>query len=100
MLEAAEAVCTEDGIDGPEILDLLTRLVDTSLMMVEYRQEARYRLLETVREYYRDKLDESGENCGHRARTSRLEQVAWPGVRETAGGRKRFANKARPCTGS
>jgi predicted ATPase/DNA-binding CsgD family transcriptional regulator len=61
-LEAAEAICAGGGIDSPDVLDLLTRLVDKSLVVVEPpREEARYRLLETVRQFARDRLVESGE---------------------------------------
>ena len=58
--QAAEAVCGET-LDG-EVLDLLIHLVDKSLVAVEEeREEARYRLPETIRQYARDKLFESGE---------------------------------------
>jgi non-specific serine/threonine protein kinase len=61
-LEAAEAVCAGDGIEVSDILDLLTQLVDKSLVVAEtQRGEARYRLLETLRQYGRDRLQESGE---------------------------------------
>ena len=62
-LEAAEAVCAGDGIEVSDILDLLTQLVDKSLVVAETQGgEARYRLLETVRQYSRDRLVESGES--------------------------------------
>ena len=61
-LEAAEEVCSREGIECEEVLDLLTRLVDKSLVQVsEQGGEARYRLLETVRQYAREKLEDSGE---------------------------------------
>ena len=61
-LEAAEAVCGGDGLVMGDLLDLLTQLVDKSLVVVEdQRGEARYRLLETVRQYARDRLLESGD---------------------------------------
>jgi predicted ATPase len=61
-LEAAEAVCAGEGLDGSEILDLLTRLADKSLVMFEdMNGEARYRLLETLRQYGRDRLLQAGE---------------------------------------
>ncbi len=51
------------------ILDLLLRLIDKSLVVEEERGgEARYRLLETIRQYARDKLFESGEVEQLRAR--------------------------------
>jgi len=57
-LEAAEAIC-----DKSEIIDLLTHLVDKSLIAVdrEHGDEPRYYLLETIRQYAREKFSESGE---------------------------------------
>ena len=54
-LEAAEAVC-----GNADVLDLLTHLVDKSLVSVdlEHGDEPRYYLLETVRQYAREKLVE------------------------------------------
>jgi len=62
-LAAAEAVCSGDGLDGVEILDLLSQLSDKSLLLVERHegQGRRYRLLETVRQYALDRLRTSGE---------------------------------------
>jgi len=62
-LEAAEHVCSDDGIDQSEVLDLLSHLVDKSLVVVEESAsgERRYRLLETIRQYGRDRLFRSGE---------------------------------------
>ena len=61
--EAAEAICSGDGIEASGILDLLTGLVDKSLVLVETRTgEARYRLLEIIRQYSRDRMYESGES--------------------------------------
>jgi predicted ATPase/DNA-binding SARP family transcriptional activator len=60
--EAIQAVCG-DGL-GDEVLDTLARLADKSLIDVEEQSEAaegRYRLLETIRQYARDKLLEAGE---------------------------------------
>ncbi len=62
-LEAAEEVCAGDGIETYDILDLLTQLVNKSLVVVmEYSQsgETRYRMLETIRQYAREKLLEAG----------------------------------------
>jgi non-specific serine/threonine protein kinase len=62
--EAAEAVCAGEDLERGEVLDLLTPPVDKSLVLVAEQQqggEARYRLLETVRQYGQEKLNESGE---------------------------------------
>ena len=69
MLEAVEAVCSDGRIEEYEVLDILTSLVDKSLIVAEERKgEQRYSLLETVRQYGRDKLLESGEGEGLRDR--------------------------------
>lgn len=69
-LEAAETVCAfGDGgrkpwssVPRPEVLDLLSHLVDKSLVVMYVQgAEGRYRLLETVRQYAWEKLLESGE---------------------------------------
>jgi predicted ATPase len=61
-LEAAEAVCAEDGLDVLDVLDLLARLVDRSLVvMVDGPGALRYRLLESVAAYCADRLREAGE---------------------------------------
>ncbi|MFD1540562.1 BTAD domain-containing putative transcriptional regulator [Nonomuraea guangzhouensis] len=58
-LEAAEETCAEDGLD---VLDLLARLVDRSLVVVADGTEGmRYRLLESVAEYCLERLSEAGE---------------------------------------
>ena len=56
--EAAEAqVCAGDGVQAYEVLDLLTSLCDKSLVLAEERDgHTRYRLLETVRQYARERL--------------------------------------------
>jgi predicted ATPase/class 3 adenylate cyclase len=64
-LEAAEEVCSDDGIERDTILDLLSQLVNKSLVVVNENSESRvtrYRMLETIRQYAREKLLESGEN--------------------------------------
>jgi non-specific serine/threonine protein kinase len=92
-LEATEAVCGGDGIQADDVLDLLTRLVDKSLVLVEERNgEARYRMLDTIQQYAREKALGSGDAARVRARhldffvrlaneaESRLrsaEQLAW-----------------------
>ncbi|TMB64988.1 MAG: tetratricopeptide repeat protein, partial [Chloroflexi bacterium] len=63
-LDAAEQVGVADGIELQQVLELLSRLVDRSLVQVEeVPAEVRYRLLETIRQYGRDRLAESGEEA-------------------------------------
>ena len=58
-LEAAEAVCAGGDIEPWQVLDLLGRLVDKSLTQFDERG-TRYDLLETLREYGREHLANSG----------------------------------------
>ena len=61
-LDAVEQVCGDDRLNSYAILDLLTSLVDKSLVIADQGGAAvRYRMLETVREYALDLLGESGE---------------------------------------
>ncbi|MGH3787965.1 MAG: ATP-binding protein [Pseudonocardiaceae bacterium] len=61
-LDAAEHVCGGNGIERDAVLDLLTGLVDQSLVSTrEQDAEVRYGLLETVRQYAASRLAEAGE---------------------------------------
>jgi predicted ATPase/DNA-binding CsgD family transcriptional regulator len=61
-LSAAEGVCAGDAIAKSDVLDLLDHLVARSVVLVESTEDARprYRMLETIRQYGRDRLDEEG----------------------------------------
>src|SRR6185312_17233504 len=68
-LEAAEAVCGGEGIDPDAVFELLAALVARSLVVAEENgPETRYRLLETIRQYGEEHLDQSGEAERWRAR--------------------------------
>ncbi|MBA4176936.1 MAG: hypothetical protein C0505_10325 [Leptothrix sp. (in: Bacteria)] len=61
-LDAAEQVCGIEPIDRFEVLDLLASLVEKSLVMLdESGDESRYRMLETIADYAREKLAQSGD---------------------------------------
>jgi non-specific serine/threonine protein kinase len=61
-LAAVEAICTGGGVEPADAVDLLTRLVDKSLVgAVQSGDVVRYRLLESIRHYAIDKLREAGE---------------------------------------
>jgi non-specific serine/threonine protein kinase len=62
-MEAAEKVCAGDDLDPLDVLELLGHLVDKSLVIVGMGEgETRYRMLETIRHYAREKVFESGES--------------------------------------
>jgi len=68
-LAAAEGVCPGEGIEQRDVLDLLTSLADKSLVVPEQGDaQTRYRLLETVRQYARDRLEDTGASAAARAR--------------------------------
>jgi predicted ATPase/transcriptional regulator with XRE-family HTH domain len=67
-LEAVEGVCSQ-GMPRKDILGLLGRLVDKSLVIVDVDSESsgtRYHLLETIRQYAREKLLEADESASLR----------------------------------
>jgi predicted ATPase/transcriptional regulator with XRE-family HTH domain len=59
-LDALESVTLLDS--NQSILDALSRLVDKSLLLVEQQDQTRYRFLEPIRQYARDKLNETRES--------------------------------------
>jgi len=64
-LEAAEEVCSGVGIEQDDVLDILSKLVDKSLVVAEVSPgvegELRYRMLEPIRQYCQERLEESRE---------------------------------------
>lgn len=72
-LEAAERICSGEGIEEVQVLDLLSNLVDKSLVQAEPQGDVtRFRYLETVRAYALEKLAASAES-----RRVRSEFVSW-----------------------
>jgi predicted ATPase len=80
-LEAAEAVGAGGEIESGDVLDLLARLVEKSLVRMD-AETGRYRMLETVKAYAREKVEASGDLEG--AVERHLQFFA------------EFANKVRP----
>lgn len=61
-LDGVETICADESINEKEVLNLLSFLVDKSLVIVEeYNGEKQYRILETMRQYGLEKLQEHGE---------------------------------------
>lgn len=72
-LAAAEVVCSDHQLGQGEILDLLARLIDRSLVVMQpQRDEARYRQLETIRQYGTELLRKAGETEAMRRRHAAL----------------------------
>lgn len=69
-IDTVEAICSEEGIVTEHTLDRISSLVSKSFVMAETigRSQARYRLLETIREYALEKLEEAGETARLRDR--------------------------------
>jgi non-specific serine/threonine protein kinase len=68
-LDAVESICAGNGLEAADILELLTRLVDKSLVAAEDVRDARtwYRLLETLRQYGSERLATDENGVGVRA---------------------------------
>jgi non-specific serine/threonine protein kinase len=72
-LAAAEAVLSDETVAEGDVLDLLSRLVDKSLVISEPgASEARFGMLETIREYARELLVNAGE-----VETTQRRQRGW-----------------------
>lgn len=67
-LDAAEAVCAGTEIPREQVLNLLHRLVDKSLVIAGEHGGERFRLLETIRQYGLEKLREAAEETAVRER--------------------------------
>ena len=64
-LEMAEQVCADDDIPAGDVLGLTAALVDKSLVVLEPEAlgQARYRMLDTIREYAAGRLADAGESA-------------------------------------
>jgi predicted ATPase/DNA-binding CsgD family transcriptional regulator len=73
-LDTAEEVCSGDGLDAAEVSEILSHLIDKSLLVGQRHGEViRYRMLDTIREFGRERLDQTGE----RARLQRRHRDAY-----------------------
>ena len=89
-LDAAEAVCADDQVPAGEVLDVLSRLVDKSLVAApDAGRDARFIQLQTLWQYGRDRLGESGEvdaMCArHGAYYRQMAEDAHEGLRGATG---------------
>jgi non-specific serine/threonine protein kinase len=63
-VDTVEEVCSGDGIDVADVADLLAHLIDKSILVGERHAEVvRYRMLDTIREFGREQLDQRGERA-------------------------------------
>jgi predicted ATPase/DNA-binding SARP family transcriptional activator len=67
-LDAIESVCADDKVPKDDVLDVLSRLVDKSLVLAPIPGETRFSQLQTLWQYGADRLDESDEAGMIRAR--------------------------------
>ena len=95
-LEAASDVCSDEDVDAWRVFELLATLVSKSLVAVESEgDERRYRLLDSMRDYARERLVEAGETAEvvtrhvryyeaftERVETTTEDQAAWRAVME------------------
>jgi non-specific serine/threonine protein kinase len=69
QLDAVEGICTDEILPETDILDLVTGLVDKSIIVFDDKGEfPRYRMLETIREYGQEELDRRAEEASLRRR--------------------------------
>ncbi len=89
-LTAVEGVCADDQVPAGEILDVVSRLVDKSLVTAaDVADETRFTQLQTLWQYGRERLDESGQVDAMRARHAafyrRMAEEAHDGLRGATG---------------
>ncbi len=106
-LDAAEAVCAGNGIDRDQVLELVTGLVDKSILIrQDQHQDARtrYRLLDPLRSYGRETLRTAGEEAvlhqrhrDHYLELAELGEAEWfgPAQREVAARTRREHDNLR-----
>ncbi|WP_220449465.1 BTAD domain-containing putative transcriptional regulator [Nonomuraea longispora] len=84
-LEAAERVCADATVAGEQVLELLTALMEKSLLLADGEDAPRYRMLDTIREYAAYRLAEAGESeaarSAHLAYFTELAETADPHLR-------------------
>ncbi|MEU7000189.1 BTAD domain-containing putative transcriptional regulator [Nonomuraea sp. NPDC046570] len=84
-LDAAERVCGDEAFAGEQVLDLLTALIEKSLLLADGEGTPRYRMLNTIREYAGHRLAEAGETesarRAHLAYFTELAETAEPYLR-------------------
>jgi DNA-binding CsgD family transcriptional regulator len=97
-LEGAEAVGAGDGIEQYDVLDLLSKLVDKSLVVAKASPgeegALRYRMLEPLRQYGQERLEENGE--AQRARERHAEYYLALAEEADVQEAERELNAARP----
>jgi len=99
-VEAAETICADRDVEASEVPKLLAALVSKSLVGVDAGStcEARYRLLETIRAYASDRLEQAGEVAAlrraHAGFHLALAEEAEPEL--TGAGQKRWLERLEP----
>jgi predicted ATPase/DNA-binding SARP family transcriptional activator len=87
-LDAIESVCADDKVPKDDVLDVLSRLVDKSLIMAPIVGETRFSQLQTLWQYGTNRLDESDEaemvRARHAAYYRQLAEGANEGLRGAA----------------
>jgi predicted ATPase/DNA-binding CsgD family transcriptional regulator len=77
-LDTAEEVCSGDGLAAADVSEVITHLIDKSILVGERHADViRYRMLDTIREFGRERLDQAGElaRLRHRHRDAYLRLV-------------------------
>ena len=84
-LDAAERVCSGDGVEAGQVLEVLTALTEKSLVVATGEGAPRYRMLGTIKEYAAQRLAEAGESelarHAHLAYFTELVEAAEPHIR-------------------
>ncbi len=78
-IEAAESACADDSLPTEAVFETVANLIDRSLLTTEERAGSmRYGMLESIRQYAAQRLDESGERVA-------VQHRAWAWLLDVAG---------------
>jgi predicted ATPase/DNA-binding CsgD family transcriptional regulator len=95
-LDAVEAVCADERLPAADLLEVVSGLVDKSILIRDpvtnsRDEQARYRMLETIRDFGRERLVAAGEEAVLRRRhTGWLQQVVDRAGNEWVGDRQAY----------
>lgn len=101
-LTAVREVCTDDELPACEVLDLVSGLVDKSILLRDdHPSDARYRLLDTLRDYgllrlrqWRSEVLTRGRHRDYYLRLARQCEAEWCGPDQIVWYRRIFAEQA------
>ncbi len=96
-LDAASAICADEAVDEWQVFELLATLVSKSLVVAEPAgDERRYRLLDSMRDYARERLEKAAETATVAARYARYYEALTERVERETDDQAEWRQKLEP----